>query len=112
MMDKERLEQWKDGVMEHCKYVQDMIKQRKLLKEHIEEHLSQFFDWESIEYSKDFDVITLTWAYGHNPIIYHDKIGELNMDWTIKAEYDDKAFRVVVIEVHPFGIEEGEYMED
>ena len=33
-MDKDTLEQWKDGVMEHCSNVQQMIRERNLLKKH------------------------------------------------------------------------------
>ena len=112
MMDKDTLEQWKDGVMEHTINVQQMIKERKLLKKHIEEHLSQFFKWNDIDYSKDFDVITLKWDRDVNPVIKKEKIHELGIDWIIRAGYDDQAFRIVVIELYPFGLpKEGEIVD-
>lgn len=110
-MNKEELRRWQDGVLEHCQNVQDMIRERNLLKEHFEEHLSNFFDWNSIKYDKDFNKIELSWEYGHNPVIKQD-IGDLGMEWIIRADYDDKAFRIVVIEVYPFGLPEIEEEED
>ena len=110
-MNKEELRRWQDGVLEHCKNVQDMIRERNLLKKHFEEHLSNFFDWHSIKYDKDFNKIELSWEFGHNPVIKQD-IGDLGMEWIIRADYDDKAFRIVVIEVYPFGLPEIEEEED
>lgn len=103
-MNSEELEMWKDGVFEHCHYLETLVNDRKTLKGLIEEHLKQFFDWDEIEYSKDFDVITMKWAHDAQPVIYNTKIGELGMDWIIKAEYDDLAYRIVVIEIYPFGL--------
>ena len=105
------LEKWRTGVKEHIEVVDQTIKDRDLLKKAIEEHLSKVFEWESIKYNRDFSVISLYWAYGESPVIRSDKVSELGMDWLIKADYDDSANRVVVIEVYPWGIEEGYHEE-
>lgn len=105
------LEKWKRGVEEHIEVVDQTLKDRKLLKESFEEHLSKVFDWNEISYNRDFTVIKLYYEYGVSPIIRSDKVSELGMDWLIKSDYDCKANRVVVIEVYPWGIEEG-YHED
>ena len=100
------LENWRKAVDEHISIVDQTIEDRNALKQSIEEHLSQFFTWEEIEYNRDFTVIKLKWAYGVSPIIKADKISDLKMDWIISADYDDKANRIVLIEVYPWGVEE------
>lgn len=99
------LETWKNAVSIHLDSLESIIEDRKILKNSIETHLKSCFDWDDIEYNKDFTVITLKWEYNHNPVIRHENISELNMDWIIRADYDDKAFRIVIVEVYPFGIE-------
>lgn len=103
MMDK-----WKLAVEDHIAHLDQLVVDRDILKNEIEKHLSQFFDWEEIEYNRDFSVIKLKWAYGESPVIKADKISDLNMDWIISADYDDKANRIVLIEVYPWGVKEGE----
>ena len=104
MANLEELENWRDAVGIHMDALDTIINDRKILKNSIEAHLKSCFDWDDIEYNKDFTVITLKWEYGHNPVIRHENISELNMDWIIRADYDDEAFRIVVVEVYPFGI--------
>lgn len=103
MMDK-----WKLAVEDHIAHLDQLIVDRGILKDEIEKHLAQFFDWEEIECNRDFSVITLKWAYGESPVIKADKISDLNMDWIISADYDDKANRIVLIEVYPWGVKERE----
>ena len=105
-MNTDELSSWRDGVNEHISMVDTLVNDRKILKNLIEEHLKQFFDWDSIEYNKDFSEITMKWDKDCHPIIKHEKINELMMDWCISVGYDDNAFRIVVIEVYPFGLEE------
>ena len=100
------LDTWKKAVDEHIAILDQTIEDRNALKHSIEEHLSQFFEWEEIEYNRDFTVITLKWAYGDSPVIKADKISDLKMDWIINADYDDKANRIVLIEVYPWGVKE------
>ena len=100
------LDTWKKAVDEHISILDQTIEDRNTLKKSIEEHLSQFFEWEEIEYNRDFTVITLSWAYGVSPVIKADKISDLKMDWIINADYDDKANRIVTVEIHPWGVED------
>ena len=100
------LDTWKKAVDEHISILDQTIEDRNTLKKSIEEHLSQFFEWEEIEYNRDFTIITLSWAYDKSPVIKADKISDLKMDWIINADYDDKANRIVVIELYPWGVEE------
>lgn len=98
------LSEWKEAVSIHMDALDTLINDRKILKNSIEEHLKLCFEWDDIEYNRDFSVITLKWQYNHNPVIKHDKICQLDMDWIIRADYDDEAFRIVVVEIYPFGI--------
>ena len=100
------LDTWKKAVDEHISILDQTIEDRNTLKQSIEEHLSQFFEWEEIDYNRDFTVITLSWAYGESPVIKADKISDLKMDWIINADYDDNANRIVTVEIHPWGVEE------
>lgn len=109
-MNSTDLRVWQDDVMEHCFALSKLVNERKSLKNRIESHLSKFFDWDSIEHTRDFNKIILRWSPDHNPTIRADKIGGLNMDWIIKADYDDGASRIVVVEVYPFGFDsEGDF---
>ena len=107
-MNLEEFRTWQDGVCEHIRMLDQMVDDRKILKEIIEKHLKQFFDYDDIEYDREFNKITLKWDKGTSPVIKNDMIADLHMDWIIRADYDDNAFRVVVVEVYPFGLDEGE----
>ena len=98
------IENWKSSVNNHREYLNTIIEVRKTLKNQMEEHLKSVFDYNSIEFSTDLSVITMSWLPYTSPIIYHDKICDLNMDWVIEADYDDRANRIVVIKVYPFGV--------
>ena len=102
------LENWRKAVDEHISIVDQTIRDRDVLKQSIEEHLSRFFRWDNIEYNRDFSIIKLKWAYGEAPIIKADTISDLGMDWVIEADYDDKANRIVLVEIHPWGIKEND----
>lgn len=98
------LEEWRIDVGHHLETLDMLINDRKILKNLIEEHLKSCFDWNDIEYNKDFSVITLKWERKVNPIIHHDKISELGLDWEIATDYDDGAFPIIVVKVYPFGV--------
>ena len=99
------LETWKKAVNEHIDMLNSLVDDRKSLKKSIEEHLKSCFEWDDIEYNRDFSVITLKWDKDTSPVIYHDKISELGMDWSIHADYDENAFKIIVVEVYPWGVE-------
>lgn len=100
------LENWRKAVGEHISILDQTIEDRNVLKQSIEEHLSQFFDWDDIEYNRDFSVITLKWEKDVNPVIKSETISKIGMDWIIKTGRDDRAFSIVEIEVYPWGVEE------
>lgn len=104
-MNKEEFQQWQDVVMLHCQERDRIVNDRMELKSVLEAHLKQFFNYDSIHFDKDFNKITLKWVYGVSPII-RKNIGELGMEWVISVDYDENAFKIVLIEVYPFGIEE------
>lgn len=103
-MNIEELVAWKSGVSEHMDALDILLNDRKILKKHIEDHLKSCFQWDTIEYNRDFSEITLKWDAGHSPIIFHENIVNLNMDWEINAGYDGGANRIVIITVYPFGV--------
>lgn len=105
-MTPDDLQQWKNNVNTHIDYLNCIVDARKSLKKTIEDHLRVCFNWDDIEYNRDFSVITLKWDKENNPIIRAENISELSMDWIIRADYDDSAFRIVVIEIYPWGLKE------
>ena len=105
-MKKDELTNWKDGVKVHMAQLDAIVEDRKLLKSHLEEHLSSVFDWDDIEYNRDFSVVSLKWESNHQPIVRSENLKKLGMDFLIKPDYDDCANRIVVIEVYPFGVED------
>lgn len=107
-MTPNELEQWRKAVDVHMESLQTIIDDRKTLKNSMEAHLKTVFDWDDIEYNKDFTVITLKWKRDTHPIVDKDRICQLNMHFLIRADYDDNAFKIVVIDVYPFGIPQGE----
>ena len=104
-MNKEEFHNWQTGVKEHLFNLNTLIEERVLLKKYLENHLQQFFDFEEIEYDKDFKKIKLMWSEKSSPVIHHQNIGNLMMDWIIKSGYDDKANKIIMVEVYPFGVE-------
>ena len=102
-MNPQELEMWKKGVSEHLDLVDQVINERVSLKTLFKEHLKEFFDFNEIDFSRNFDVITLKWEKDANPII-KSNISQLGMDWEITTGRDDSAFSVVEVIVYPFGI--------
>ena len=107
-MNHEELLVWQDAVMEHSQDVRKVREDRQLLKEKLQEHLSKFFEFSEIEWDAFFDKIILRFAPDVEPVIRKETIQELGMDWIISTSYDGSANRITVIEVYPFGIEDGE----
>lgn len=104
-MNLQEFRNWQDDVRYHITSLNTIVNDRRVLKENLENHLQQFFDFEEIEYDKDFKKIKLMWSEKSSPVINHKNIGNLMMDWIIKSGYDDKADKVIIVEVYPFGVE-------
>ena len=66
----------------------------------------------SIDFKTDLSEILIIYPREVNPIIKPEKIHKLGMDWIIEAGYDKDAYRIVVIKLYPFGVEEGMVIED
>lgn len=103
-MNPEEIQHWKEDVNHHLETLEMMVNDRKTLKNLIEAHLKLCFNWDNIEYNKDFSVITLKWKRNVNPIIKAENIKKLLFDWEISADYDDEAFKIVVVKVYPWGV--------
>ena len=103
-MNLQEFRNWQDDVREHITSLTTLTNDRRMLKENLENHLREFFNFKEIEYDRDFTKIILKWDKNSTPVILNDKISELHMDWIISSAYDDMANRIVIVEVYPFGI--------
>lgn len=101
-MNKEQVELWRKGAMEHCSMIERMVKDRKELKSLIEEHIGRFFKYDSIEYNKDLSEITI--EISENNIVIPQDIGEIQMDWNISSGWSN-GDEVIIIKFYPFGAE-------
>lgn len=111
-MNKEQMEMWKDGVFEHCQTVSTVMNDRKIIRKMMVDHLSQFFDWDDIEFDEEFNSITMLWKYGVDPVIRLDIIRDLGMDFIISHKFHKDMGDGVTITVYPFGLpKEGEIVE-
>jgi hypothetical protein len=102
-MDKNDFLTWVGAVEEHMNCLDRIIEDRLLLKKMIQDHLKQFFNWDEIEFNRDFSEITLvvhSLDASDGFIIDPEKIGELMMHWAIEP-YGDYSFKVIV---YPFGV--------
>ena len=54
-MNKEEFEIWKDSVFEHFRMLNDLVDDRLEIKELMEQHLKQFFDYDEITFADDFN---------------------------------------------------------
>ena len=81
-----------------------LVEDRKFLKRIIETHLRDFFNWDNIEYNRDFSIITLFFNKDNTVFVDSEKLSELLFNYSIEATYDDSANRIVKIEVYPFGV--------
>lgn len=111
-MNKLSVDAWKSGVNDYVEALDTIHNDEQILKDSFEKHIREFFDFDTIEYNKKFTKITLRWKRDHHPVIRHTTIHRLGMDWIISADYDDKAFRIVKVELYPFELpKEGEIHE-
>ena len=101
-MSPEELGKWKRCVDEHIKDLDAVVDDRKTLKNLIVEHLKSYFEWDEIEFNRDFSVIRLLWKR-NIPVIKHEKMREFDMDWIIIPNYES-----VLIKIYPWGLKEGE----
>ena len=103
-MNAEQLSIWRKAVNENVSSVEKLVDDRIALKQLFEEHLRIFFDYDDIEYDKDFHRIALKWENGRSPIIDNEIISQLGMDWCVSHKFDEALGDGVVIELYPFGM--------
>lgn len=104
-MNLEEYRQWQDDVMENSRMAQTIIHDKVVLKELMTSHLKEFFDFDDIEYTPDFNKIILKWNYTNDPIIYDPlKLKDLNMGFIITHGYSSELGSGIRIELYPFGL--------
>lgn len=112
-MNPEKLAKWMDGVLEHRNSCDILANDRKILKKMMVDHLSNFFEWDVIEFSDDFNTIKLVWKYGIEPIIKVDTIQDLGIDFIMGNEFYMDLGQCNTIELCPFGLpKEGKIVRD
>ena len=99
-MNEKVLDAWIKATGEHIEMISTIVKDRRLLKDMIEDHLSQFFDWDDIEYDRDFSEITLTFK---DELVIKKDTSKLLMPFRIYGTYD----KCIKVEVYPKGLIEG-----
>lgn len=107
-MNSEKLAMWKECVMEHIESVSTVLNDKEIIRNMMIEHLSQFFDWDEIEFEQNFSSVTMIWKYQSDPIIRIDKIRDLGMDFIISHKFTHDLGDGVNITVYPFGLPEME----
>ena len=96
---------WKKAVLENSNQLELGFKDRASLKSIIKEYLSQFFDYDSIEFEEDWSIL-MKWGYGNDALIDLSKISELGMDFSISTVFEDDLGQCIVIKISPFSKEE------
>ena len=101
LVDLEEFKTWQSAVEIHSKARKDFLEDRSMILTMITDHLKQFFDFDEIDFSENFDKITLKFRVT-GAVIRADKIKDLNMDWIISpfgmGRYS------LIIDVYPFGL--------
>lgn len=113
LVNSDELRLWEEGVFEYSNNLKNVVDDRAKLKELLEEHLSQFFKWDKIVFDREFNRIKLYYKRDTGAVIKSENMSNLGMDWIVQPDYDDEAFKIIRIDVYPFGLpEEGELIED
>ena len=105
-MNRDELKKWLTDVDTYNHTMEVILNDRMLLKQSITSHLSKYFDFDDIEISTDFSVITLKWDYSKGLVINPSNLEGLDMDFTVSHRYDDRLGDGVIVELYPFGIKE------
>lgn len=103
-MNSEEIEMWKDDVMVHCQTITTVLNDRRIIKKVMENHLREFFDYDMIEFDKDFNVITLKWSYDNEPTIKPHELLGLGMDFVISSDFSEELGLTAIIKIYPFGV--------
>ena len=98
IMNESEYLSWVDCVQSHMDLLDELVEDRISLKKKLKNHLSQFFNFEEIEVSRDFSKVTF-WV--EDMFIDCEKLSGLLMPWRIEAYYDEDKTQVIV---YPFGV--------
>lgn len=91
-MNREDLDNWAKATENHIEMVQNVVADRRKLKELLENHLKEFFpNWDEIEYSKDLSEVEL---FFDGDVTIKSNISDLGMKWIIKRYYEGVAIMV------------------
>ncbi len=105
-MNSTQLEFWKRATEEHITTIKAIMSDDKEIKEMFIEHLRKFFDgFEAIDFSTDFERVTMIWAWDDDVIINKDTIGDFEMDWIITKGASSDGGTGINIVVYPWGKE-------
>lgn len=103
-MNSTQLEFWKRATEEHIQSVRTLMIDDREIKEMFVEHLRQFFiGFEMVEFSKDFRVVTMKWAWDDEIEINKNIIGDFNMDWILRTGSSSDGGANINVVVFPFG---------
>lgn len=102
-MNLEELRIWQDSVMEHCQMMKSVMDDRRVIKNVMINHLKQFFEFDEIIFSNDFNKITLKWRYDNDPIINPVELSKLGMEFKVSNDYSESLGHGVILELYPFG---------
>lgn len=112
-MISDRLNSWREDVLHHRRILDTIARDRIVIKDVMIEFLQQFFDFDEIQFTNDFDKITMKWSYEHEPIIKPSALVDLGMDFIISHDYSETLGHGVIITIYPFGLpEEDVLIED
>ena len=100
------LKAWQDDVGIYNEAVDTIVRDKFTLKKSIEDHLNLFFDFDAISFNEVFTEIKIRWNYDKEPAIHPKDLVDLNMDFIITHEFDDRYGDGIVLKVYPFGLEE------
>ena len=97
-MNPSELELWKRGVEEHNNVLQNLIDDRRKLKELMVEHSKAIFEeWDNIEFSQDLETVTVGFKAGYE--LDNKTLSGIGMEWDVIIT--DKFTQG--IKVYPFG---------
>ena len=88
------IEEWRGEVENHNKIVSTILSDRKILKNHMEEFLKSYFNFNNLEFSNDLKEIKVSFDYGE--------------EVALKKSLKDFPFKIIIefgcdnIRIYPF----------
>ena len=79
MLNLEEFRSWQDGVMVYSEAKRNLDKDKSMIQSIITDHLKQFFDFDEIDFSENFNRISLKYHKDCGAVIRADNIKNLNV---------------------------------